>query len=105
MLVGHPQSITLISIRKNNVWKPGMPFGHCMPATAMVPWLTLNDVTELPKIAFHTHIYLIISLGGWEIPGIPEIPGISGLRARNVHGYARVRTSIYVYISKNHESG
>ena len=36
------------------------------------------------------NIYLIISLGGWEMP---EIPGISGLRARNVHGYARVRTS------------
>ena len=46
----------------------------------------------------HTSIYLIISLGGWEIPEIPEIWEISGLRARNVHGYARVRTSVYIYI-------
>ena len=43
----------------------------------------------------YIYIYLIISLGGWEIS---EIPGISGLRARNVHGYARVRTNIYIYI-------
>ena len=42
------------------------------------------------------YIYLIISLGAWEMPGISGLRGLYA--ALDVHGYARARTSIYIYI-------
>ena len=46
-----------------------------------------------PVVYIYTFIYSIISLRGWEIPKLQSF-GASG-----VHGYARDRTSIFMYVS------